>query len=140
MKKRADKPSVYIIGAYQRRLEFRTYADQLEALGYPIASQWLYGPEEDESTMSDADLAHIAEMLESDMIGAHFAIAFTEPEGSPYTRGGRHVEFGFMVACDFGCQRVIVVGRRENLLYHMSIVEQFDTFDQLLNTLPQQGA
>ena len=127
--------NVYISGALQRRPELRLLASAIAALGYSITASWLDRPEdEDDGDLTQPQIDELCAEVESDVADSDIFIAVTEDPGSPYTRGGRHVEFG--MGCMFaGPCKLIVLGQPENLFHRRSGVERFDTVPQLLNYL-----
>lgn len=128
---------IYLAARYSRRDELNGYKTQIEARGHTVTSVWLTGahdsktagpemfdPEENRS-FAQEDLANI---MDSD-----YLIAFTEPPGSPYSRGGRHVELGY--ALGITMIRTMVVGYRENVFCFLPEVEFYERWEDCLATL-----
>lgn len=125
----------YLASRYGRKLELRQRREDLQQAGHVVTSQWLdtdlratdlgvtsSGPE-DREYHAQQDLADIQR--------ADVLIAFTEdPEAGPVSsRGGRHVEFGYALACG---RPVIVVGPRENIFHFLPNVRVFATWEEFL--------
>lgn len=122
---------VYLAARYSRRDELRRYRDELEHNDIGVTSRWLDGPlrtmppgtilgfdgvvlVESESNSDGASemRGYLANEDMYDIQSSDALIAFTEPAGSPYSRGGRHVELGIAIAWEMP---VIIVGYRENI-------------------------
>lgn len=141
---------IYLAARYSRREELCRYREQLEAAGHTITSGWLDGQHQldvdgrpigdhgeslIEGTGYGAERA--AERMRirfasgdlTDLRSASCVISFTEPPNSPYSRGGRHVEFGVAVA-----QRksLVVVGYRENLFHYLPGIRFFADWEECL--------
>lgn len=110
---------IYLAARYSRRPELLAHAGQLADLGYPVTSRWLLGghqadAEDDLQTWA----SYGAEDLE-DLFAARAVVAFTEEPRTTTTRGGRHVEFGFVMGRNYvaGGMEVplFVVGPPENV-------------------------
>lgn len=133
---------VYLAGRYSRREEFRGYAETMRALGLVPAARWLDGshegidtghgqvqaPQKDQAQWAGEDLA--------DVRNCDLVVCFTEPEGSTYTRGGRHVEAGYAIACG---KRILIVGPRENIFYNLPFMPRYDTFEDAMPALAAIG-
>lgn len=126
----------YLAARFARRGELRGYALELIRRGYPVVSDWLYHPRDD-----DADLAHDEAAMAAEADLAHVAaadalIAFTEPSGDDApagaSRGGRHVELGYALARG---KLVFVVGPAENVFCHLYGVVVCRDFDECLARL-----
>ena len=123
--------NIYLAARYSRRAELQVYAALLESLGCNITSRWILG-------LHDGlpKLACAIEDIE-DMGRAGTLIAFTEPPGEATNkgRGGRHVEFGFMLHRRLSTNdvRLIVVGPEENVFHACKEVTRFNTFQDLLH-------
>jgi nucleoside 2-deoxyribosyltransferase len=110
----------YLSACYPRRLELSGNAGELRALGHVVTSSWHdRGTDENDDghTLSATREARaiiitrdLADIRDSDTL-----IAFTEPPGSPYTRGTRHAEAGYA----FGLGLCVwLVGEEEEMLLH----------------------
>ena len=63
-----------------------------------------------------------------DILRCETFIAFTEPEGSSYTRGTRHAETGYALGWE---KRLYLVGEREGMLFHwLPRTQQFATWEE----------
>jgi len=113
---------IYLAARYSRRLELCGYAAQLAELGHVVTSRWLAGDHEAADGTTDSDLrARWAKEDLDDIDQSHMLLAFAEPSGTPHSRGGRHVEFGYALGRSMW---VGVVGRPENIFYDLERVEQ----------------
>lgn len=72
---------------------------------------------------------HLALTCLEDLESAGLVIAFTEPPGTAYARGGRHVEYGVAVANDLP---VLIVGPRENVFHCLPATPAFPTWAEAL--------
>lgn len=116
---------VYPAARFSRQAEMREVAAWLRVHGYSCAPAWLgeghQMPRKADQT-SNAQWATFAQDDVRDLAQADIVICFTEPEGTPSTRGGRHVELGMALAMQ---KRVIVVGPRENVFTWLPEVEHY---------------
>lgn len=141
---------LYLAARFDRREELRNYAAELTVLGHEVTSRWLF----EEHTMSnnpttEEELQQNRSFANDDLddIGAaDIFVSFTEEKFTDFeevtdslayvnramldkligaARGGRHVEYGWAVGC---CERVVIVGPRENVFHYLSDVEHFDTW------------
>ena len=128
----------YLIGAYPRRHELRRYAADLLTMGHSITSDWLTGYEEtgDNGLQWQATEEQRMTAAVTDLAGLRSAdtvIAFTEPEGSIYTRGGRWVEFGIALGLR---KRLLVVGPEEsNVFLAIPWIAKYPTWAECLRML-----
>jgi nucleoside 2-deoxyribosyltransferase len=115
--------NVYLAARYSRNPEMRVVEKALVALGHAVTSRWIRGTHklpEGAGAAAAAALraAWAAEDLE-DLEAADVVVAFTEEPraerpGTPVSRGGRHVEFGYALGRKMP---VVVVGWRENVFH-----------------------
>ena len=134
---------VYLAARYSRRLELCGYRDDLAAAGITVTSRWLDGghqldnagvpiTEDGERRFEAGDPAvdhwreHFADEDVKDVLAADTLIAFTEEPRTCNSRGGRHVELGIAIGA---CNRVIVVGPRENVFCWLPDVEHYPSWD-----------
>ena len=122
---------IYIAGAYERKHEFRIRRALLEDFGFVVTSRWLFGasPVMQSVEYYKQCAAGTVKVDIADIAVADTMLCFTEPPGSEYTRGGRHVEFGIAMEMH---KRIIVIGPRENMFYYAEGVEQYDTFAEFV--------
>lgn len=125
---------IYLCAAWQRQAEMRGHAEELRDAGYQITSRWI----DVESAAPDghvdfgsAAALRAARLDLEDVEDAHILIAFTEPAGSPWTRGGRHAEVGAALA--WGLE-LILVGPHEHL-FHALAKAHYETWDRCLLAL-----
>jgi nucleoside 2-deoxyribosyltransferase len=125
--------NIYIAGRYGRRVELTAYASELERTSskHHITSRWLLGTHEAHDTRYTQEQARgwALDDLE-DLLASDTLIAFTEESGSPYGRGGRHVEFGYALALG---KRIIVIGPAENIFCCLPNMYRYETFEEFLN-------
>jgi nucleoside 2-deoxyribosyltransferase len=114
---------IYLAAMYSRRDEMAKIADRLKGLGFEITSNWVYGAGEAKKDAS------IAIMDIRDVDRADVVISFTQPSGSFFTSGGRHVEFGYALGTGKHC---IVIGERENVFHYHPRAEAHPTLDAWL--------
>lgn len=126
------RATVYLAARYGRRMELSDYADTLLSEGYTVTSRWLSGkhePKDGRELATPAERARWAKEDWADVMRADCVISFTEEEGSRYSRGGRHVEFGAALAMNKKC---IIIGPQENVFHCLPEVEHFDTWQDFL--------
>lgn len=123
--------AVYIAARFSRRHEAHELAQFLKGLGHSITSRWVL-PDADHvlptglsEQAADAERARFAKEDLDDLHVADWCISLME-EPRSNGRGGRHVEFGIALA--LGCAMTII-GPRETVFHHLSVVEHFDTVD-----------
>lgn len=117
---------IYLAARYCRREEMENIAlDLMNAYGYDITSEWVFGGEEGK-TLEDIAIMDLDHVNSADTI-----ISFTETEDVGYYTGGRHVEFGYGLALG---KRVVVIGRLENVFHSFPTVEQFDTLEDWIKS------
>lgn len=125
--------SYYLAGRYGRRDEFKGYAEQMRERGYGITSRWLSGAHDatDDDTDSLELQAQWAKEDLEDIDESDVMLAFTEPSGSSYSRGGRHIEVGYAMA---KLIPIVVIGPIENIFYARiaSRAVHFETFAAFL--------
>ena len=83
---------VYLASRYSRRPEMAEYAGRLQALGFSIVSEWVFGNRSILDSPGEAKkfvTADRQDILHSDLI-----INFAEPKEVDYPRGSRHWEAG----------------------------------------------
>jgi hypothetical protein len=116
---------VYLAARYSRREEMELVASRLADHGIGVTSRWIRGLHDG----LPADVCANDDV--EDVIESSVVIAFTEPEGSPHSRGGRHVEAGMALAY---CKPLIVVGPEENIFYSLAFA-RFATRKELFEAL-----
>ena len=131
---------IYIAARYSRLEEANKYAEQLRALGHTVSARWLTGSHQipDGAMLIDTkglpsmppEAVPFAQEDIADVWKADMLIALTEKPRSSNSRGGRHVEFGIMLALkalphSVGRKRLVVVGPRENVFHTLPEVEHF---------------
>ncbi len=156
---------IYIAARFSRRPEANALAQQLKARGHTITSRWVL-PDCDHvlptglsEQAADAERERFAKEDIEDLALANCLVSLQEePRGNG--RGGRHVEFGFMLGRQIEAMRVarsnpskyvkvpeiICIGTRETVFHHLGSVHHFDTVEQYLaavrdlTTLARPGA
>lgn len=127
---------IYLAARYSRREEMCGYAELLRAKGYTVDARWLSPPEtvalEVESAMEEAPMSgyHFAQEDIEDLDKAGVVVCFTEVSNSPFTRGGRHVEYGYALAKG---KTLFIVGPRENVFYCLPQVIRFNTWEDFIS-------
>ena len=107
---------IFLCGRYSRKHQFRELRTRLHTMGHIVTSRWLDTDWEkkDDSGSSAAPAEyrkrHAVEDLE-DVGACDCLIAFTE-EPRSNTRGGRHVELGYALACN---KIIYLVGPLEHI-------------------------
>jgi nucleoside 2-deoxyribosyltransferase len=115
---------IYLAARYSRREEMERIALELiNAYGYDITSEWVFGGEEGK-TDEDIAVMDLEHLDEADTI-----LSFTETGEVGYYTGGRHIEHGYAIAKG---KRLVVIGPRENVFHYLPGTEQFDTLRDFL--------
>ena len=128
---------IYLASRYTRREELLRYAQELAGMGHIITSRWIYGSHQiSDDGLSDEACEELRKRfaLEDyiDLLTAECVVSFTEPPKSPFSRGGRHVEFGMAIASS---KRCIVVGYRENVFHCLPGVQFYPDWESLNKAL-----
>lgn len=126
------KHTIYLAGRYGRRAELAHYAAHLTQAGHHITARWLSGAHDGPPVPDDgirlpgslADSQRFALEDVQDLQAADLVLVFTEPPGSPASRGGRHVELGMALAWE---KAIVVIGGRENVFCCLPGVDVFAT-------------
>jgi hypothetical protein len=108
---------LYLAARYERREEIA----KIRVEGHEIVSRWLTGSHD---SMDSADAA--AEDL-ADVASADALVLFADPPGI-FSRGGRHVEFGYALALG---KEIWVVGGPENVFQHLPQVRRLPDAESL---------
>jgi hypothetical protein len=142
---------IYLAARYSRREELCRYREILQLEGHTVTSRWLNGDhqigdtgipigESGENLVEAGDDERAAALRlkfaqddVEDVAAAGVLISFTEtPRELNSSRGGRHVEFGYALALGKWC---ILVGPRENVFHWLNSIDQYDTFEEVLEVL-----
>lgn len=121
---------VYLCAAFSRQTEMATYAAVLRSLGVRVIARWLDAPVDDlgnPAAMREAAIECCEDIAQVDTV-----LAFTEPRGSAYWTGGRHVEVGYALALR---RRVVTIGPLENVFHAHPGVTNVETFADALPVL-----
>ena len=123
----------YLAARYSRIKEMQAVRDELEDRGHTVTSRWIDGGHEAKDTGVDAAGTHdecrrFATEDLNDIANSDILVAFTEAPRSNYSRGGRHVEFGY--ALGIAHIQVVVVGPRENVFHYLPCVAVYDTLEE----------
>ncbi len=148
---------IFLSASYHRRLELRRYAKELIPMWHEITSRWLKGPglmmrlgsqtvplradvekAIEEGRMEDMDrgagiMRALAVIDIEDIMRSECFISFTEPPDSNASRGGRHVELGWVIGARTtrpNAPRIIVVGHRENIFHYLPCCEFAPTWEK----------
>ncbi len=121
---------VYLSASFDARDIIEQYAAVLIERGVEVTSNWLWEPpkrvgqEFEEWEFRARANDDIADIDRADVV-----VMWTQ---WPSTSGGRHGEFLYGIAKG---KRSVVIGARENVFHYLSVVEQFDTFGEFIETL-----
>lgn len=127
---------IYLAARYSRRDEMMQYATKLFMAGQKVTSRWILGDHELTEQSLPEEAARFAKEDFQDICASEIMVAFTEAEPVGRNRGGRHVEFGIAIAQQMV---VIVIGPPENVFHHLEGVIRFDTFDEFMAWMKEQG-
>lgn len=119
---------IYLSAQWSRRDEIEGYAERLREAGHDVVSRWHSGMMGDDRRGSIKDWRRWAHADLSAIDRCEAFIAFTEPQGT-YSRGGRHVEWGYALANQL--RPVEVVGPFESQFYALAD-QRWDDVDDML--------
>lgn len=129
----------YGAAAWDRRQEMQEIARKLISLGDTVPARWLIDGDHDmeslEAEAQKTDRARFAKEDLEDIANANGFFTLTEPRNdSPFSGGGRHVEFGFAYAKQIvtGFPRIVIIGHYENVFHYMEGVEYFQSVNHFL--------
>jgi nucleoside 2-deoxyribosyltransferase len=117
---------VYLAAPFGDRPKMERVADLLKTKGFEIVSRWVYGGE------TGMTRQQIAVLDLADVEIADVVVSFTFPRGTPFTGGGRHVEFGYALARG---KQLVLIGERENVFHHFPNVSAFPSVDAWLDSV-----
>lgn len=126
---------VYLAAAFSRKQNVANIADLLERFGVIFTSRWYRHESADFSQMTEAQIMDrktdyaIMDLREVDQCDV--LVVLSEPVGSTYLSGGRHVEFGYALSAG---KRVVVIGADENIFHHHPGVHRFNDFEDFLDS------
>ena len=115
------KTTAYLAARFSRYPEMREYADQLEDYGIVVNSRWIRGNHEfhQGTNMRDYDFNQKCALEDlEDIENADMFVTFVEKpnDNHLYSRGGRHVEFGYALAAG---KEIHVIDGRENVFHYV---------------------
>jgi hypothetical protein len=123
---------IYIAAMYSQMEQMRGPAAALRERGHEVTARWIDGAEATLDETSDG-----AAMDLDDIDRADCVLSFTQPKGTMFKGGGRHVEYGYAIAKR---KRLIIVGERENIFHHLPYAEVYATFERAVAALePHRG-
>jgi hypothetical protein len=127
---------VYLASRYARREDIEKYAHTLQALGFEIASTWVFG--ERDIVGSPSETKTFATMDRLDLLGADIVINFAEPKEVDYPRGSRHTEFGMAYERGKVCYVVGKFGTAlENVFHSLEGVLVYEDWGSLYSHLQE---
>lgn len=115
---------IYLSARYGRQAELQRVRDDLEAAGHEVVSRWIDSDDPDDLD-DPVRLAEIAGENLEDLSFADCFIAFTENPAMDVpgaTRGGRHVELGYVLN-EMRDVAIYLVGPRENAFHSLDDVK-----------------
>ena len=133
--------TTYLAARFSRKLEMQVVAGLLAPHGIHNIASWVTGAHDYTGTPDETipleDQARFASDDLEEIVAADQMIVFTEEEGNPWSRGGRHVEFGFGLAIGIP---MVIIGPIENIFYawavtHGAEVARYDTLGEYIATL-----
>lgn len=121
---------IYLSASFDARDIIEQYAGVLIQKGHEVTSNWLWEPPKRVGDEFEAwEFRARANDDLADIDRADAVVMFTE---WPSTSGGRHGEFLYGIAKG---KRAVIIGPRENVFEYLSVVEQYDTWEDYLDTL-----
>ena len=125
---------VYIAARFSRRPEAFAVAQRLIECGHEISCRWVMRHEDHKmppglsAQAEDAERRRFAEEDIEDMDAARWCVSLMdEPRGNG--RGGRHVEFGYMLARG---SLMTIIGPRETVFHHLPNIDHFDDVEAFM--------
>lgn len=118
---------LYIVASYERKAQIEEYA-QFISEHIPrikVVSTWHNTPWQAEGTLTQAELASLADQALFEIFLAEAILIFSEPPASPFKRGGRHVELGYALRA---MKTIYLIGPRENIFYNLPEVIHFPSW------------
>ena len=128
---------VYIAARFSRRPEAFEIANILIGLGFEMSCRWVMRhedhimPEGLSEQAKDSERERFAREDIEDMDAADWCISLMEPPRGN-SRGGRHVEFGYLLAKGVA---MTIIGPRETVFHHLPNVRQYDTVELFLDAV-----
>ena len=117
---------IYLAAVWSNRELMQKTARVLTALGHTITSRWL----NDEHI--NGTHAQCAQIDLDDIDRAEALMLFSVgPRGTPFTGGGRCIEFGYAIARE---KILILIGPVENVFHTLPQVTRYDTFQAYLDS------
>jgi hypothetical protein len=125
----------YLAARFSRYPEMVEKADVLEDYGIIVNSRWIRGNHElhEGTDMRDYDFNQKCAYDDlEDIREAELFITFTEKPNADfaYSRGGRHVEYGYALALD---KDIHVIGPRENVFHYVEGVTYWSSWAAFLD-------
>jgi nucleoside 2-deoxyribosyltransferase len=119
---------IYLAARFPHQHQMQIWAKYLESKGHTITSLWIYGNEmgvdmtrHDGATM-DLDHVNEADVLLSEVL----------PYKTPFSGGGRHVEFGYALAKG----KILINvgdGTGEHIFHHLKCVKTVGSIEQAVD-------
>jgi nucleoside 2-deoxyribosyltransferase len=131
---------VYTAARFSRIKEIRKYVDDLAKIGVHVTSEWVRETCDPNVNMKDFRAEQHREMAYRDINEVDLAdtlILFTNGSETPILRGAHHFEAGYAYGRG---KRVITVGDRDNIFYHLPTIRNFATWDEALQFLTAERA
>lgn len=124
--------TVYIASYFNTKERLLPYRDQLQKMGYVVASRWLTEPENKtvSATLAGYDEDYLRAVAARDLEDILTSEIFILDTLDVTERGGREVEFGVALRSE---KRIYLVGPKRNV-FHRLIPEAlcFNTWEELL--------
>ena len=139
---------VYLAARYGRLEELQGYRDELVSAGHEVVARWVNGNhrwsseqqwEEAQLGNPTTDSVSFAWDDVDDINTADTVISFTELPNSGYSRGGRHVEFGYALGMNHAAlltlgvlKRMVIIGPRENVFHNLPGIEVYGSWGEFI--------
>lgn len=125
---------VYLAAAYSRYPEMQEIAKRLRSYDIFVTSRWITGEHENKETNPIKKFDESRRFAMDDIIDINKSdviLWFSSNDGQSKGRGGRHVEFGYAIACGIP---IFVIGHRENVFHYLDGVNHFDTIEDFISS------
>lgn len=123
-----ESKHVYLAAKYARKEELKKYQKDLEAKERVCTSRWLTETHPPDVKMADlSDLFNRETAIQDlqDINSSDAMVFFAEDQHKQPPRGGRHVEFGYALACGL---EIYVIGEKENIFHHLPYVKHYESW------------
>lgn len=131
---------VYLAAMFALKHEIAARATELRTDGLHVTSRWLdeqVAPSTTMDQVTDKYLIDTANIDIDDILDSDILAIFTQDPKTPFVRGGRMFEAGFAFGRGI---RVITIGPKENIFFHLAEISNFPTWEEAKQFLKEEHA